>query len=568
VTRTKLPPLPKSIQRKLDLQWTELTCSHGFPEEGLKLPDTRGSNGQIRAANRQPAHEIAISERLVATTVRVAGMRFEQIAREYIAEWSIGEDPRTEVFAEWLAEIKAVVTSELAGLWAKSEWHPSFQRRCLERAGEELTSSMNAWKSRATRLEIQKLENPHLSLESLVAAAGDTTVALTLDQGKKAINEVQQLLNILDVPNPVVRTEEGPARISIEDSSATKDQSTRIVLSSEVNRGSYESGGATPCAQVISPQYAPSRRSSGLALSETGVFPASIPSQQRMGSPIIHMDLAVPLLRHELIVGASGPPRAQADALCKEIVRLANRIQAVENPELPAAEAADRWFDRLSITPRRVWEFEETLAASAEFCTDFAIHLLRAGKRELSADFDTFAARFKALLAEYFPAPISPPVADKLTVASPSLVGTVPEGRIGSETSSPLNLSADPGTTKPAAHARAWKEVEIRFLSDNRVQVTAAGQSEPLTYAEFGFEDGRSKTPILAWVTLRSLAEAGGTIQRPQNGPPGASFEKQIEKIRSTLRKRFQLETDPIPFIRNVGYQAQFKISCGPSYNS
>jgi hypothetical protein len=122
--------------------------------------------------------------------------------------------------------------------------------------------------------------------------------------------------------------------------------------------------------------------------------------------------------------------------------------------------------------------------------------------------------------------------------------------------------------TKPGAKARAWEEVEIRFLSDNRVQVKAGVQSEPLTYAEFGFEDGRSKTPTLAWRTLRCLAEAGGTIKRTENGRTGAKLEKRIQQIRTTLRKRFQLETDPIPFIKGIGYQARFRINCGPSYNS
>jgi hypothetical protein len=334
-------------------------------------------------------------------------------------------------------------------------------------------------------------------------------------------------------------------------------------------RGTEGENPVGPLPQTVSPGYIPSQQKLSGQPAHITISPGAIPSQQRVGSPIMHVDLSVPLLRHEIIAGPSGPGEPRSGTLRKEIIRLANRIQAAENPELPAAEAGDRWLDRLSIPPRSVWELRDVLTESEEFCTDLAIHLLRSGKRELSADFDTFAARFKALLAEYFPVPISPTVAEELAVAPPSLVGTSPEGRIKSGTSLPLNLKAGPGTTaNPAAQARAWEEVEIRFLSDNRVQVTAGVQSEPLTYAEFGFEDGRSKTPILAWVTLRSLAEAGGTIQRTQNGPMGAKLEKRIEKIRTTLRKRFQLETDPVPFIKGVGYRAQFKINCGPSYNS
>jgi len=70
-----------------------------------------------------------------------------------------------------------------------------------------------------------------------------------------------------------------------------------------------------------------------------------------------------------------------------------------------------------------------------------------------------------------------------------------------------------------------------------------------------------AKRPLSLGQQLRSLAEAGGTIQRSQNGTAGAKLEKRMEEIRSILPTRFRLETDPLPFIKGVGYQAQFRIS-------
>jgi hypothetical protein len=395
---TKLPLLHKSIQRKLDLQWRELTRSHGFPEEGLKLPDNRRADGELRARDLQVSHEWAIAEKLVKNTVGLAKMRFEQIAGEYLAIWASAEDA-SEIIAEWLVEIKAVVASELTDLWAKSEWHPSFQSRCLTKADEELSSLVNFWKLRATRLEIQKLENPHLSFESLLAVGGDANFATTLEEGKRTIEVIEQILNTL-------RTDAlGPQEEGI---------------------------GPSPSAQAISPGFVPSQQRMGGSILPVPIYPEAIASRQRVGSPIIHVDLFFPLSRHELIGGANGLSQEQSDALCKEIIRLANRIQALENPELPAPEAGDRWLDRLSITPRRVWEFKDVLTASAEFCTDFAIHMLRSGRRELASDFDSFAARFKALHVEYFPALISSPGAD----ASPAAPVAVTEPRAETATSS------------------------------------------------------------------------------------------------------------------------------------
>jgi hypothetical protein len=69
----------------------------------------------------------------------------------------------------------------------------------------------------------------------------------------------------------------------------------------------------------------------------------------------------------------------------------------------------------------------------------------------------------------------------------------------------PPEPQADEPTDPPRTVSR-WEEIEVRFLSNHRVQITIGGSTETRNYAEFGFEDGRTQKPNLAWVTLRSLA--------------------------------------------------------------
>jgi hypothetical protein len=114
----------------------------------------------------------------------------------------------------------------------------------------------------------------------------------------------------------------------------------------------------------------------------------------------------------------------------------------------------------------------------------------------------------------------------------------------------------------------SWEEIEIRFLSEERVQIIAGSETTTLNYAEFGFEDGRSEKPNLAWIALRSLATLGGTISQPNSGQDWSSVEKRMQEIRKVLRTHFSLSDDPLPFVEDVGYRACFKISLAQSFES
>ncbi|HXJ12283.1 MAG TPA: hypothetical protein VNH19_08415, partial [Candidatus Limnocylindrales bacterium] len=130
--------------------------------------------------------------------------------------------------------------------------------------------------------------------------------------------------------------------------------------------------------------------------------------------------------------------------------------------------------------------------------------------------------------------------------------------------------AAEPRTEDAKEERKAvlsWEEVEITFLSDERVQIATSSDTETRNYAEFGFEDGRTKSPNLAWVTLRALAELNGTIRQAKDSD-WAAVEKRMQEIRRVFRKHFNLSGDPIPFVEGTGYRARFKISCAPSFKS
>jgi hypothetical protein len=127
----------------------------------------------------------------------------------------------------------------------------------------------------------------------------------------------------------------------------------------------------------------------------------------------------------------------------------------------------------------------------------------------------------------------------------------------------------DAHTVSDAVGGTTWEEIEILFLSDERVQIRNGGNRETRNYAEFGFQDGRTGNPNQAWEALRALAEKNGVIQDVTAvNQPWPKVEKRIQEIRKVLREHFHISTDPIPFVEGVGYQACFKVGCSPSFHT
>jgi hypothetical protein len=112
-----------------------------------------------------------------------------------------------------------------------------------------------------------------------------------------------------------------------------------------------------------------------------------------------------------------------------------------------------------------------------------------------------------------------------------------------------------------------WENINISFLSDERVQVEVGRQVETRNYVEMGFEDKRSGKPNQAWGLLRALAVAGGVIPNAaRNSKDFIAMVKRIERMRETLRRHFGISSDPIPLDSKQGYCCRFHIRCAPSF--
>jgi hypothetical protein len=89
----------------------------------------------------------------------------------------------------------------------------------------------------------------------------------------------------------------------------------------------------------------------------------------------------------------------------------------------------------------------------------------------------------------------------------------------------------------------------------------------------FWFREAKSATKEVsrksgpADETLRSLAKLGGIIGRSPDGNRWGFVEKRIQEIRQVLRNHFSFSDDPLPFVKNIGYQARFKISLSRSFD-
>jgi hypothetical protein len=123
-------------------------------------------------------------------------------------------------------------------------------------------------------------------------------------------------------------------------------------------------------------------------------------------------------------------------------------------------------------------------------------------------------------------------------------------------------------TVNVGTHASDWPEIEIRFLSEERIQISVNDQLETRNYAEMGFRDRRNGKPNAAWALFKVLGLEGGVIALPNDRQRWAQMEKRIQELRKVLRSQFGLGTDPLPHIKGTGYQALFKISSARSYET
>jgi hypothetical protein len=118
-----------------------------------------------------------------------------------------------------------------------------------------------------------------------------------------------------------------------------------------------------------------------------------------------------------------------------------------------------------------------------------------------------------------------------------------------------------------AVEGGVWKDIEISFISDERVQVKVGTQVQTLNYTEMGFQDRRSGKPNQAWGLLRGLAQGDGISPNfARNTKDFIRLEKCMERMRQRLRKHFQIASDPVLKDPARGYSCRFKVGCGPSF--
>ncbi|MCH7687545.1 MAG: hypothetical protein IH899_12835 [Planctomycetes bacterium] len=105
--------------------------------------------------------------------------------------------------------------------------------------------------------------------------------------------------------------------------------------------------------------------------------------------------------------------------------------------------------------------------------------------------------------------------------------------------------------------------MNIRFLSDHKIQVNVLGRSEVFNYAEAGFENHKTQNPNLAWILLRQFAERNGQVDRPRDRRSDLRrMEKSVQAIRKRFKELFKIPDDPfLPYRQVKCYQTKFKIS-------
>jgi hypothetical protein len=148
--------------------------------------------------------------------------------------------------------------------------------------------------------------------------------------------------------------------------------------------------------------------------------------------------------------------------------------------------------------------------------------------------------------------------------------GSPPDCGTFRSVSSKRNASAAKSNRFPhgGLQPKTWDEVDIAFLSDERLQIRVGSDHRTANYSELGFDDRRNETPNRAWVMLLQLATNGGRIESRTAGETWPKVEKRLQAIRAFLRVYFNLSEDPIPFVSGHGYQVRFKIRCQRSFDS
>jgi hypothetical protein len=202
----------------------------------------------------------------------------------------------------------------------------------------------------------------------------------------------------------------------------------------------------------------------------------------------------------------------------------------------------DHWPDRIKFVPGETAEMKDILRAITKREYESFEWLLeepwdnwfRRQVRECLQE--CVAETRKAYEAGFLPAGETPAVVEQLEVSP----------------------SAD---VPPASEMLGWEDIQIVFLSDERVEIAISGRVETRNYHEMGFVDRRTTKPNEQWAVLQVLARQAGILSdSARGGKEWEAIAKRIERTRTALKKLLDIEGDPIPYTQGVGYKARFKI--------
>jgi hypothetical protein len=133
-----------------------------------------------------------------------------------------------------------------------------------------------------------------------------------------------------------------------------------------------------------------------------------------------------------------------------------------------------------------------------------------------------------------------------------------------------VQISPTKPRTESASPPLKWEDIELRFLSEERVQIFIRDRpAASVNFADLGFEDRRGKggKPNRAWRILQELPVCDGTI--PASSISGNQrMQKRAQEIRHLLCEHFHITEDPLHFIEGIGYKIRFKITRSPAYDT
>ena len=156
-------------------------------------------------------------------------------------------------------------------------------------------------------------------------------------------------------------------------------------------------------------------------------------------------------------------------------------------------------------------------------------------------------------------------VLEKFVEANKGLIA-----RTGAPRKSLLGMIAGTFPVPESHHAakRAWKlppgtqwsDITVEIVGVDAAKIIVGDDVHAASAAEMGFEDRKKKIPNQLWDLLVDFAEGGGTLRQRSPERTKDWTPKDFQRLRSALKAYFQLEDNPIQYLRKDGYHTAFQI--------